>query len=423
MRTLVAIAGILCALLSTPVKAESAMREFADVIEETGPTFEDKATETGEQTELRSMIGQMIIVGFEGASVGDPSFQTLLEKVRSGRVSGVLYLQRNMSSRNSIVLMNEALQKAASVPLIVAVDQEGGAIQRIPRQLGFPRVPAARDVSERLSPRQAYEAYSALARTLRKWGFNLNLGPVVDLNINPKNPIIGRLGRSFSEKPDEVVQYSAAFVDAHRRHGVLTALKHFPGHGSATADSHTGFVDVKAKSDAAELKVFEDLVHDDFADLVMVGHTYDANLQTGQKLPASLDAAIVSRLLRGKIGFEGAVITDDLQMAAVSETFSLKETVLKAVLAGNDLLVFANAKTVDPNLDQKIADILTDEATANPEIRHAIDRAAERIAQLKRKLGDGLDGVSTRSVVVDGTYVTPEFIIAQKRPVFLVPIF
>lgn len=372
---------------------------------------------------FRALVGQMIVVGFEGASVNDPSFKALLKKVRAGHISGVLYLQRNLASGSAVTVMNEALQKAAPSPVLVAIDQEGGAIQRIPQKLGFPRVPAARTVAGRLSPREAFNAYAGLARALRSWGFNLNLGPVADLDVNPKNPIIGKLGRSFSSNPEVVVHYSAAFVDAHRKYGVLTSLKHFPGHGSATADSHAGFVDVTATSVPEELSVFKELIEDDSADLVMVGHTYDRKLQPRGRLPATLDGEVVTRLLRGKLGFQGAVITDDLQMEAVQAHFSLKDTVVKAVLAGGDLLVFGNSKTVDPDLDVKVTDIIVAEAKKDPNVRKAVMDAARRIARLKARLSDGLDGMSTRSINVSAQFVTPDFVRLQQRPTVLEPIF
>lgn len=366
----------------------------------------------------------MVIVGFEGDSTKDASFRKLLDKARHGQVSGVLYLQRNIASRASVTAMNEALQKAAARPMIISVDQEGGAIQRIPDGLDFPRVPSARTIARKLSLQKAYQAYSVLARSLSSWGFNLNLGPVADLNVNPGNPIIGKLGRSFSADPDTVVRYSAAFVDAHRKYGVLTSLKHFPGHGSATADSHVGFADVSDTSTPAELAVFKDLIEDDFADVVMIGHTYDAKLQSHGKRPATLDRDVVTTLLRKKMGYKGPVITDDLQMAAVSNNFSFRETVIGAVLAGNDLLVFGNSKTIDPDIDVKVAGILVAEAEKNPELRRQIERAAARVAKLKKRLGDGIDATSTRSIAKPSAkYLTPGFIEAQQRPPVLIPAF
>ncbi|HEV7317404.1 MAG TPA: glycoside hydrolase family 3 N-terminal domain-containing protein [Ensifer sp.] len=385
------------------------------------PTVVASAAKKGDDVALREMIGQMIIIGFEGSRVSDPSIRRLLTKIENGQITGVLYLQRNIASKKATAAMNNAMQKVAPSPVLIAIDQEGGAIQRIPPSLGFPALPPAKTVASKMSPRRAYEAYSSLAIALSQWGFNLNLGPVADLDVNPQSPAIGRLGRSFSRDVETVVQYAAAFVDAHREHGVLTALKHFPGHGSARADSHDGFVDVSRTSKPSELTVFERLIDDDFADLVMVGHTFDAKYQPNGKLPATLDAQIVRALLRNQIGYKGPVITDDLQMAAVAGRFPLREAVVSSVLAGNDLLVFGNSKTVDPDIDVKVTNILVQEAAQDPKIKAAIARAAKRVAALKQRLLPGVDKTTTRSIDRAVSYITPDFMRSQRRDYALVP--
>ncbi|MBW9065179.1 glycoside hydrolase family 3 protein [Rhizobium herbae] len=339
------------------------------------------------ETDLALMIGQMIMVGFEGASVDDPAFRHILEKARRGRITGVLYLQRNIAGRARVSAMNRALQRSAGRPLLIAIDQEGGAIQRASAKAGFPQVPSARSVAGRTTPRDAYETYGNLASHLRRWGFNLNLGPVADLDVNPDNPVIGRLGRSFSADPATVVQYCAAFVESHREQGVLTALKHFPGHGSSRRDSHDGWTDVTETSKPAEIEVFRTLISQGYADLVMSGHMYDAKFQTGsRRLPASLEPGVLRSLLRKRLGFRGAVISDDLQMAAVSGRFALKDAVVGAVLAGNDIIVFGNAKSVDPQIDAKVTAILEAAAAKDPAVRNAIVAAYGRVMKLKSRL-------------------------------------
>ena len=345
------------------------------------------AAASASEPSLSDMIGQMVMIGFEGDSVNAPAFRRTLAKAKQGHITGVLYLQRNITSRRNVQAMNKAMQDAAKQPLLIAVDQEGGAIQRLPQAAGFLQVPSARSIARRTTPRQAYETYGGLASYLQRWGFNLNLGPVADLDVNPANPIIGRLGRSFSADPSIVVQYCAAFVEGHREHGVLTALKHFPGHGSSRADSHEGWTDVTKTSTPAEIEVFRILIAQGYADMVMSGHTYDAQFQSGaRKLPSSLEPGVLRDLLRDKLGFRGAVISDDLQMSAVSGQFSLKDTVVSAVLAGNDIIVFGNAKSVDPDIDVKVTTILSQAAEKDPAVKKAIVAAFGRILKLKSRL-------------------------------------
>lgn len=373
LRAAAIIALIVLGLLgSTPSRAQEAYASPAMPVSEVS---------------LPEMIGQMIMVGFEGNTADDPAFREILAKAEQGRISGVLYLQRNIAGRAKVQAMNKALQAAAKQPLLIAVDQEGGAIQRLPAAAGFVNVPSAYSIASRTTPREAYETYSGLASYLHQWGFNLNLGPVADLNVNPKNPIIGRLGRSFSADPATVVQYCAAFVEAHREHGVLTALKHFPGHGSSRGDSHEGWADVTETSKPAEIDVFRRLIAQGYADMVMSGHTYDAQFQTGaRKLPSSLEPGVLRTLLRKELGFRGAVISDDLQMSAVAGQFSLKDAVVSAVLAGNDIIVFGNSKSVDPEIDAKVTAILSAAAEKDPAVKKAIADAFNRVMKLKSRL-------------------------------------
>ncbi len=393
----------------------------------TAPAFAgQKGDVPSADVQLDAMIGQMIMVGFEGSRRDDPSFQALLKKAASGRISGALYLQRNLGSKRDVIAMNRLLTEAAENPFLIAIDQEGGEIQRIPRELGFPTIASARKVAGSLTPRQAFEAYSGLARHLSDWGFNYNFAPVADLDVNSTSPAIGRFGRSFSSNADVVVQYCAAFIDAHRQYGVLTSLKHFPGHGSAVTDSHDGFVDVTKTAKSEELQVFKDLIDQDFADSVMIGHIHNGKLQPDSDLPATLDRRVVIDLLRKKLGFHGVVVTDDLQMAALSRHFDLRDTVVKAVLAGNDLLVFGNSRSVDPRIDEKVAAILREEAASNPLVREAIVRAAGKVAALKTRLADrtgAIDGMSTRSIAPSPRLLTRDFVRAQQRDVQLVPVF
>ncbi|MEC9342618.1 MAG: glycoside hydrolase family 3 protein, partial [Pseudomonadota bacterium] len=342
----------------------------------------------GEPTR-RDKIGQMLMVGFLGDGTDHDWFRSVLGQVSDGKIGGVLYLKRNIAGRKSVQAMNEALVAAAgdrAQPLI-GIDQEGGYIQRLTERVGFPSVPTARTIAARTDPRAAYETYSELGRHLRNWGFNLNLGPVVDLNVNPRNPIIGRLGRSFSADPDVVVQYAAAFINGHRKAGLLTAIKHFPGHGSSVGDSHKGLVDVTDTWTEAELEPFRRLIREGKADIVMTAHVRNAKLQAdGDRDPASLSKAAIQGVLRGKLGFDRVVISDDMQMAGVADLHGLRQRVLRAVLAGTDVLIFANDKNPDLRIPEKVIDILDAEAAERPEVAARIDESYLRIIRLKRDL-------------------------------------
>lgn len=334
-------------------------------------------------TEVRKMIGQMVLVGFVGNKPDDEGFKTVLAQATEGKISGVLYLGRNIRSLRAVKGLNERLQNVSPVPLLIAVDQEGGRIERLTRAVGFRESPSAASVAHSMEPADAKAEYGKMAAGLADCGFNLNLGPVVDLNTNPENPIIGRLGRSYSADDGAVSAYARAFVRGHRAHGVLTSLKHFPGHGSSDADTHKGMVDVSETWSEQELAPYRELIDTGDAELIMSAHVVNRNIPGAENTPASMSPATLIGLLRKDLGFKGVVISDDLQMGAIIKTKSFEDTVRQAVIAGNDLLVFANDKNPDPMIPEKIADLLEKEANANPAILARIKESHGRIMRLK----------------------------------------
>lgn len=342
------------------------------------------------RVDLRDKIGQMIVVGFLGDRPEASGFQKVRGQLQSGAIGGVLYLGRNLRDQETVRRMNGALRSASPsrMPALIAIDQEGGVVQRLKRHHGFPQTPSAKQIAKQSSLSDAVDAYGVLAAGLEEWGFTLNLGPVVDVDINPRNPIIGRLGRSYSRDPDRVAAYGGAFVEAHRRHGVLTALKHFPGHGSSRRDSHKGAVDVSRSWSEKELEPFRKLIDEDRADIIMTAHVINRKLQgKGERGPVSLSQVVLSSVLREDLGFGGVIMSDDLQMDAIRRNHSLKDAVVKAVAGGTDILLFANDKRPDPDIPLKVADILLEASVKDPELAQKIIAAHDRIVALKARLG------------------------------------
>lgn len=351
------------------------------------PARESVLPVSADTVDLRQKIGQMILIGFVGSSPTHSGFQRVLSQVEAGEIGGVLYLGRNLKNREMVQQMNTALKAAATeLPLpLIAIDQEGGVVQRLKRRHGFPQTVSAKRMAQGSSPSEAKDAYGVLAKGLTDWGFTLNLGPVVDVDIYSRNPIIGRLGRSYSRNPERVAAYGTAFVEAHRAHGVLTALKHFPGHGSSRRDSHKGTADISRTWSKRELLPFQTLIENDKVDLIMTAHVINRSLQEkGKRLPVSLSERALTDTLRGDLGFTGVIITDDLQMDAIRRNFTLEETVLRAVRAGTDVLLFANDKRPDPEVPAKVAKILLQAVENDPSMEGLIDAAYDRILMLKR---------------------------------------
>jgi beta-N-acetylhexosaminidase len=182
---------------------------------------------------LADKIAQLLIVGFRGLSV-DKKFP-IVRDIQKHNVGGVLLFdydrllkrsKRNIKSPEQVKLLIEQLQSYSRTPLFIAIDQEGGKIQRLKPKFGFPRTVSAQYLGKKHKPERTYKQASKMAQTLAQLGINFNLAPVVDLNLNPNNPVIGKLRRSFSANPDIVTQHAIEFIKAHHAHGVLTALKH-----------------------------------------------------------------------------------------------------------------------------------------------------------------------------------------------------
>lgn len=336
---------------------------------------------------LSEMAGQMVMVGFAGDSADAAGVVAVREQIARGEIGGVMYLRTNISSLSAVRGINQSLVAAASGPApFIALDQEGGQVERLTGAVGFTEIPSARDVARR-GVEAARALYADLALRLAAQGFSVNFGPVVDLEINRANPVIARFGRAFGADPAEVAALAAVFVDGHRRAGLATALKHFPGHGSSLADTHEGFVDVTAQWSETELEPFAALIADGQADMVMVAHIYHADYDGAEELPASLSPDWIGGVLRGDLGYDGVVISDDMEMGAIRERFALRDTIRRAVLAGNDVLLFSNTAAYDSALGSTIHQILVAEAEADPAFAARVAQSYARIIALKRALG------------------------------------
>jgi beta-N-acetylhexosaminidase len=227
-----------------------------------------------------------------------------------------------------------------------------------------------------------------MAKGIAAQGFTVNFGPVADLNINPNNQVIAKFGRAYSADPETVTAYDRAFIEGHHKAGLATALKHFPGHGSSTADSHEGFVDITKTWSEDELEPYRELIGEGVVDMVMVGHLYHADYADDDgQTPSSLSARWIDGVLRTDLGFDGVVISDDLEMGAIRDHFTLEQTVVEGVKAGMDILLFSNTGYQRPGLSKEVLAILMEQAEKDPAFAKRIEQSYERIVALKRRLG------------------------------------
>lgn len=338
---------------------------------------------------VEEMAGQMIVVGFSGDSVDDAAVKAVRAEIAAGEIGGVMYLRTNVASLRAVKAMNAAFRDAAPpsglLPFIT-LDQEGGSVERLTEKVGFKEVPNAATVAKG-GPAEARRIYNEMARGVADVGFSVNFGPVVDLNINPDNQIIAKYGRAFSDGANLVTVFAEQFIAAHHQVGLLTAIKHFPGHGSSAGDSHEGYVDITRTWQDKELSPYRQLIDQGVVDMVMVGHlTHTKVAPSG--LPSSLAPEWITGVLRDDLGFKGVVISDDLEMGAIREHYSLKETVVRAVNAGMDILLFSNTAKPRASLSDEIRAVLVAEAERDPAFAARIAESYQRIVALKSRIGD-----------------------------------
>ncbi|MDH3330077.1 MAG: hypothetical protein OEM01_12660 [Desulfobulbaceae bacterium] len=335
-------------------------------------------------------LGQMFMVGFDGLSIGPEHW--IAESIVHDRLGGVILFDRNIDgsrqnieSPDQLFELTASLQQYAEIPLLIATDQEGGQVCRLKVSDGFPASYSAGYLSKCLNLTDAAARMEELTVTLASHGINLNLAPVVDLAINPENPIISRYDRSFGQDIDQVVQFAALFIEAHHSRGVACCLKHFPGHGSSTEDSHLGFVDITDCWQKQELEPYKKLFAAGFTDAVMTAHVVHRELDP-EGLPATLSKIILDELLRKELGFTGVTISDDLQMKAISSRWNLEEAVQMSVLAGVDLLIIGNNLIRQKDVVSRGIRVIEKMLAAGQVDEKQLRGSLERISALKKKI-------------------------------------
>jgi len=336
---------------------------------------------------LEHKIGQMVMRGFRGLSVS-PS-DAIIKDIQSHALGGVVLFDidvpsgspvRNIASPEQVRSLINNLQDAAAIPLFVAVDYEGGRVNRLKEQFGFPATQSSQTLG-RMDPANTGEQAAAMAKTLSELGFNLNLAPVVDVNVNLASPAIGALGRSYSENPAAVADHAAAFIQAHHHHSILCTLKHFPGHGSAASDSHKGLTDITETWSEMELIPYCRLINRGVADIIMTAHVFHAGLDP--ESPATLSSEVIGGMLRKQLGFNGVVLSDCMQMGAIVEEYGFEDAIYRAVRAGVDILVYSNNIVYEEDVAKKAVALLFRMVNNGRISRKRIDASWNRIMQLK----------------------------------------
>jgi beta-N-acetylhexosaminidase len=395
-------------------------------------------------SKLCTQIGQMVIVGFGGLRQdkqgkiywNDPNGtvftpNSLIAKhIARQHVGGVILMlqpwrnaknqsfirDRNIVNPQQVAKLNADLQKynkairakqgLKSLPLFISIDEEGGVIDRLPAVLDFPvrtLIPqafGAKEESVLNKPAQkakvlkeTYKYALELAQELKAENFNVDFFPTVDVNINPTNPIIGGYGRSFSAKPKVVVDQAQQFIKAFKKKGIIPVLKHFPGHGSSTKDSHLGLVDVtNTYQKNQELYPYTKLISSKFNGMVMTTHVINGQVDRAQCkkgslkkhqtwCPGTMSRQTLTGLLRNKLGFKGVIISDDITMGAITNEYPLSVVINKAINAGVDIFIVANNYS---DQTDDVVDTIAKLVKQGKVSKKRIGQSCKRIMQLKQ---------------------------------------
>jgi beta-N-acetylhexosaminidase len=328
----------------------------------------------GRSLTSREKIGQLFMVGFTGTSV-TPDLASFIKEYKPG---GVILFSRNLESVDQIVQLTNDLQRCSPhSPLLIAIDQEGGRVSRLPK--GFTIFPPCDVLGRCNSTELAYAAAATMAKELRAVGVNMNMAPVLDVNSNPDNPVIG--DRAFGSTPEIVSELGWATAAGLQDHQVVACGKHFPGHGDTNADSHKELPVVEAARERLEMIEFPPFRHAVAQGVatIMTAHILYRGLD--EKIPATLSPTIITSLLRHELRYDGVVLTDDLEMHAIIDHYGIEDAAVRAVLAGCDILLICKDR------DREIAAFTAiEEAVASGIISiERLDQSAARIARVKER--------------------------------------
>jgi beta-N-acetylhexosaminidase len=340
---------------------------------------------------LKEKIGQLLMIGFRGYQLSDTSH--ISRDISEYNLGGVILFDfdvptgrpvRNIESESQVQSLNTSLQGIADTPLLIAIDQEGGRVARLKPARGFPETVSAQYLGD-LDNTDTTRAYATeQTELLANLGFNVNFAPVVDLNINPDNPVIGSIERSYGAGQALVTKHASIVIEEHQQHQILPVIKHFPGHGSAWNDSHVGMADVTDTWVDTELQPYRNLAQTDYLFGVMTAHVLNRNLD--EELPATLSRSIQTGLLRNSIGFKGLLFSDDMQKEAIRSFYGLEFAIEHALNAGVDMLVFGNNSVYQPNIVPDAVEIISNLVENGAVSEKRINESYKRVMETKRRL-------------------------------------
>lgn len=369
--------------VSTPTNENTpAPTQSADTAAPSGTNSPTPSPETDsiqqqiDQMSLDEKIGQLVIVGLDGLTMNDEALQ-MIQKYKVGGF--ILFKDNIQDAEQTQTLLNQLkdANKSNPVPLWLSVDQEGGRVSRLSSE--FAATPAAGDIGATNDLSYTRNIGQAIGMTLQALGFNMDFAPVLDINSNPKNPVIG--DRSFGSTPAAVIKHGIETMQGLNSEGVAAVVKHFPGHGDTSVDSHYDLPLVNKSIE--ELQQFELLPFieaiDQDVDAIMIAHLLMK--QIDDKKPASISASVINGLLRDQLGYGGVVITDDMTMGALLKNNSIGDAAVQSILAGTDIVLVSH----QTDLRLEVLDSLKAAVDNNAITEQRLDESLYRLLRLKQK--------------------------------------
>jgi beta-N-acetylhexosaminidase len=322
--------------------------------------------------DLPGLVARMFCVGFEGTSVPAET----RELIKRG-VGGIIFFKQNFSNGQQFADLAAEVKSLAEWPLLTSIDQEGGRVQRLSEP--FTRIPAMRAVGRRGTPKLAQDLGQMIGRELRAANIDLDFAPVLDVDTNPKNPVIA--DRSFGATSQVVTEMGLAFIDGLQSTGVAACGKHFPGHGDTSQDSHHDLPRLPhsmERLNEVELPPFEAANRAGVAALMTAHVIFEA---IDPKFPATMSRAVLRGILRDRLGFKGVIVSDDLGMKAVAAHYSLEEALVRGANAGVDLFCIGH----EPAVQRRAIDLLARAIERGEVSLDTIEAANERLEVLFEK--------------------------------------
>lgn len=354
-----------------PPKNEDPLEKDEEPEEEIDPILEQI-----EGMSLEEKVGQLVTIGIEGYTMDE----TAMRIIKEYHVGGIILFGRNVKNPTQLLQLINSLKEENSkkdIPLFISVDEEGGKVSRVPSELI--KIPTSREIGKRNNRNFSYEIGNVLGTIVKAFGFNINFAPVLDIDSNPRNPVIG--DRSYGPDEKIVSEVGIEVMRGLQASGVIPVVKHFPGHGDTSVDSHISLPAINKDLDSLmefELIPFKEAI-DNGADAVMIAHILFNKVDSEN--PSTLSKVIITDILRKKLEFDGVIFTDDLTMGAIMENYDIGEAAIKSIMAGSDILLvchgYENSIRVLDELMKAVEDGRISE--------ERIDESVYRVLKLKEK--------------------------------------